>query len=89
MLTKQGGVIEKDESQIKSQLSQVVETLVKPFPDGQRASADLWKFAKVHDRRNYQLIRFAMAAISDYRTVTRSIRELSKRLHSANNAALL
>lgn len=63
--------------------------MVKPFPDGSRASADLWKFAKVHDRRSYQLLRFAMAAVSDYRTVIRSIRELSKRVQNANNSTLL
>lgn len=82
-------MIEKDADQVKAQLTRVIDTLVKPFPDPSRASADLWKFAKVHDRRSYQLLRFAMAAVSDYRTVVRSIRELSKRVQNANNTALL
>jgi sister-chromatid-cohesion protein PDS5 len=63
--------------------------LSKTFPDASRASADLWKFAKVHDRRSYQLIRFAMAAVSDYRTVIKAIRELQRRAQSANNTPLL
>lgn len=82
-------MVEKDEGQVKAQLTKVIDTLVKPFPDGSRASADLWKFAKVHDRRSYQLMRFAMAAVSDYRTVTKAIRELVKRVQGSNNSALL
>ncbi|KAJ5159614.1 uncharacterized protein N7482_006618 [Penicillium canariense] len=84
-----GGVIDKDEDQVKAQLSRIIDSLSKTFPDASRASADLWKFAKVHDRRSYQLIRFAMAAVSDYRTVIKAIRELQRRAQSANNSPLL
>ncbi|KAA8648151.1 hypothetical protein EYZ11_000523 [Aspergillus tanneri] len=84
-----GGVMEKDEQRIKAQVTRVIDGLSKIFPDASRASADLWKFAKVHDRRSYQLIRFAMAAVSDYRTVVKAIREFVKRTQGANNAPLL
>ncbi|KAF9892440.1 Sister chromatid cohesion protein PDS5 B [Aspergillus nanangensis] len=84
-----GGVMEKNDGQIKAQLSRVIDTLSKLFPDASRTSADLWKFAKVHDRRNYQLIRFAMAAISDYRTVIKAIKELGRRVQGSNNSPLL
>jgi sister chromatid cohesion protein PDS5 len=43
------------------------------LPDPIRASEDLLKFAKKHDRRSYQLIRFSLAAESDYRKVYKSI----------------
>lgn len=84
-----GGVIEKDEARVKAQLTRVVDALAKLLPDHSRASADLWKFAKLHDRRNYQLIRFAMAAQSDYRTVTKAIKELAKRIQSGTTPSLL
>lgn len=84
-----GGVMENDEERIAAQINRVIDTLSKLFPDASRASADLWKFARVHDRRNYQLIRFAMAAISDYRTVIKAIKELARRLQSSNNSPLL
>ncbi|KAJ6133988.1 Armadillo-like helical [Penicillium sp. IBT 18751x] len=84
-----GGVIDKDEADIKQKLSVIIDSLSKLFRDPSRSSADLWKFAKVHDRRSYQLIRFAMAAASDYRTVVKAIRELQRRAQSANNAPLL
>ncbi|KAL2000637.1 hypothetical protein VTN02DRAFT_2838 [Thermoascus thermophilus] len=85
-----GGVMDKkDEDRIKLQLTRVVDGLAKILPDASRVSADLWKFARAHDRRNYQLIRFAMAAVSDYRTVTKAIRELAKRIQSGNSTTLL
>ncbi|OGM40282.1 sister chromatid cohesion and DNA repair protein (BimD) [Aspergillus bombycis] len=84
-----GGVMEKDDERITAQINRVIDTLSKLFPDASRASADLWKFAKVHDRRSYQLIRFAMAAVSDYRTVIKAIKELARRLQSSNNSPLL
>lgn len=81
--------MEKDEDRIKSQLTRVIDTLSKSLPDSSRVSADLWKFAKAHDRRNYQLIRFAMAAASDYRTVTKAIKELARRIQSSSTPSLL
>ncbi|PGH02472.1 sister chromatid cohesion protein PDS5 [Blastomyces parvus] len=75
-----GGVMDSDEEITKSKLTKVIDNLAKMLPDQAKVSADLWKFAKMHDRRNYQLIRFAMAAVSDYRTVTKAIRELLKRI---------
>ncbi|KAH8696692.1 putative sister chromatid cohesion and DNA repair protein [Talaromyces proteolyticus] len=84
-----GGVVEKDEDRVKAQLTRVIDTLAKSLPDSSRVSADLWKFAKMHDRRNYQLIRFAMAAQSDYRTVTKAVKELAKRIQSGSTPSLL
>lgn len=82
-------MVNKGEDEIKAQLSRIIDSLSKTFPDPARAAADLWKFAKVHDRRSYQLTRFAMAAVSDYRTVVKAIRELQRRAQSANNSPLL
>ncbi|PYH91443.1 sister chromatid cohesion and DNA repair protein [Aspergillus ellipticus CBS 707.79] len=84
-----GGVMEKDQDHIKGNLNKLIDALAKTLPDASRTSADLWKFAKVHDRRAYQLIRFAMLAESDYRTVIKAIKELSRRLQSSNNTPLL
>lgn len=84
-----GGVIEKDEAKVKAQLGRMVDALAKTFPDSSRASADLWKFAKVHDRRNYQLFRFAMAVHTDYRTVIKAIKEFTRRVQNSNNTTLL
>ncbi|PGH15463.1 hypothetical protein AJ79_02440 [Helicocarpus griseus UAMH5409] len=81
-----GGVMDNNEEAIKAKLTKVIDNLAKMLPDQSKVSADLWKFAKMHDRRNYQLIRFAMAAVSDYRTVTKAIRELTKRIQGNTSA---
>lgn len=82
-------MVDKNEGEVNAQLSKIIESLSKTFPDASRASADLWKFAKVHDRRSYQLVRFSMTAVSDYRTVIKAIKELVRRVQSANNFPLI
>ncbi|KAM5446474.1 Sister chromatid cohesion protein pds5 [Microsporum audouinii] len=81
-----GGVMDENEEAVKAKLTRVIDQLSKMLPESSRASADLWKFAKMHDRRSYHLIRFAMAAASDYRIVARAIRELSNRVSSSTTA---
>ena len=66
---KQGGVMDENEAAIKEHLKRLIDNLAKQLPDHGKASNDLWKFAKMHDRRSYQLIRFCMAPESDYRTM--------------------
>ncbi|KAL8775385.1 MAG: hypothetical protein Q9209_000393 [Squamulea sp. 1 TL-2023] len=75
-----GGVMDQNEAQIKEHLTKFIKTFAARFPNSQQASADLWKFAKLHDRRSYQLIRFCMKPDSDYRTVIKAIKELTKRI---------
>ena len=65
--------MDKNEGQIKDRLTKLINELVKLLPDPSKVSADLWKFAKTHDRRTYQLIRYCMAPESDYRYVFKSI----------------
>ena len=65
--------MDENEADIKSHLTKLIEWFSKSMPDPVRVSADLWKFAKMHDRRSYQLVRFCMAPGSDYRTVQKAI----------------
>ena len=75
--------------QIRERLTRLVNELAKLFPDSTKASADLWKFAKLHDRRNYQLIRFCMAPESDFRTMYKAQKELIKRIESNSTSVAL
>ncbi|KAF2107173.1 armadillo-type protein [Lophiotrema nucula] len=84
-----GGVMDKGEKEIKVKLEQVIAYYSTTLPDSTRAADDLWKFVKAHDRRNYQLIRFCMAAESDYRKVFRSIKELRKRIEDSTTPTIL
>ncbi|KAL8928706.1 MAG: hypothetical protein Q9172_000769 [Xanthocarpia lactea] len=75
-----GGVMDQNEPQIRDHLTKLIKTFAGRFANPQQASADLWKFVKLHDRRSYQLIRFCMKPDSDYRTVIKAIKELTKRI---------
>ncbi|KAK5091025.1 Sister chromatid cohesion protein pds5 [Lithohypha guttulata] len=71
---------ESDEKRLKEQLTRFIDSLSRQLPDPAKAVNDLWKFARAHDRRAYQLIRFAMGAEHEYKTMTKAIKELNKRL---------
>ena len=78
-LTIQGGVMDSNETAIKDHLKKLINEMTKLLPDPTKVSADLWKFAKAHDRRAYQLIRFCFKPESDYKTVHNAIKEFVKR----------
>ncbi|CAO2651464.1 Nn.00g040340.m01.CDS01 [Neocucurbitaria sp. VM-36] len=84
-----GGVIDKGEKDVKTKLEGLIAYYAKTLPDPSRVIDDLWKFAKVHDRRAYTLIRFCMDPASDYRRVFRSIKELTKRIEDGPGPGLL
>lgn len=52
-------------------------------PDPVVAVEHLKKFAKHYDRRSYQLIRFCYSAESDYRKISKAMKEFTKRLEDA------
>lgn len=79
-----GGVTEKKDKDVKEQLRRLIDFFARAATDAPRVSEDLWKFAKMHDRRSYQLVRFAMAPESDYRKVQKAIKELLKRVEEAS-----
>lgn len=66
------------ETKIKDHLTRLIDTLSKLLPDPSKTTADLWKFAKLHDRRSYTLIRFCIAPESDYRTVFKAMVRLQQ-----------
>src|SRR5579862_6640702 len=82
--------MDENEATIKKQLHNLIDWFAKQLPDSARATADLLKFAKMNDRRNYQLIRFCMAPESDYRIVHKAIvSHYSPLLHSLRALANL
>ncbi|KAI4654134.1 hypothetical protein J4E93_001904 [Alternaria ventricosa] len=84
-----GGVTEKGEKDVKTNLEGLITYYAKTLPDPTRVRDDLWKFAKAHDRRTYALIRFCVDPASDYRRVVRSIKELRKRIEEGPGSSVL
>lgn len=85
-----GGIVDEsnDEIKVKARLTTFIESLAKTFPEPSKMASDLWKLATQHDRRNYQLIRFATAPESDYKTMSKAVKELSKRIKEGQSPAL-
>jgi sister-chromatid-cohesion protein PDS5 len=81
--------MDEGEKEIQERLTRIIQQFCKFLPNSGQVSTDLWKFARNHDRRSYQLIRFAMATDSDYRTVFKAIKEFRKRLDTTGNSSLL
>jgi sister-chromatid-cohesion protein PDS5 len=78
-----GGVPDGDVKDIKAKLDAVIKWLADLLPDPHKSALDLQKYAKLHDRRSYQLLRFAMAAENDFKTVNNAIKEFTKRIKDA------
>ena len=62
-----------NEAETKSHLTGLIQYFAKTLPDSAKAGHDLWRFVKAHDRRNYQLVKFCLDPVSDYRTVLKAI----------------
>ncbi|RKF75468.1 Sister chromatid cohesion protein pds5 [Golovinomyces cichoracearum] len=77
-----GGVVEQEIKKVKARLEMPIKWFMKVLPDPTRIDQDLHKFAKLHDRRSYQLLRFATDPKSDFTTVHNAIKELRKRILS-------
>ncbi|KAI0999777.1 Sister chromatid cohesion protein [Podosphaera aphanis] len=77
-----GGVVEGKLHEVKSKLDLPIKWFAKLLPDPARVNHDLHKFAKIHDRRSYQLLRFAIDPKSDFATVHKAIKEFTKRIQT-------
>jgi sister-chromatid-cohesion protein PDS5 len=78
-----GGIIEAKEEQVKTGMSKTMQWFGAYFPDPMKLRADLQKFAKLNDRRSYQLIKYAIESESDFKTVRRAINELISKLQGS------
>ena len=78
--------MDTDEKAIKDRLSRLISELAKLLPDSGKVSERLWRFAKMHDRRSYQLIRFCLSPDSDFHTIYKAVKEFTKRI-TANDKA--
>ncbi|KAM0284380.1 hypothetical protein ACHAQH_001956 [Verticillium albo-atrum] len=78
-----GGVMDAEGQKRTASLERTIQYIGQFFPDPLKVKSDYMRFAKAHDRRNYQLIRFAISSQSDYKTVRGAIKELVKRMQNS------
>ncbi|KAG5933666.1 hypothetical protein E4U53_000919 [Claviceps sorghi] len=84
-----GGVIVADEDKVKATLAKTLQWLGGFFPDPLKVRSDLQKFAKLNDRRSYQLVKYAIESESDFKTVRRAINELITKIQAGSASVCL
>lgn len=84
-----GGNPESNEDRIKQNLKKTIGYLAQFLPDSVKVEADLHNFANWHDRRCYQLIRYAVSAESDFKTMHRAVKEFVKRVQGSSKPHML
>ncbi|KAM4054732.1 sister chromatid cohesion protein pds5 [Hirsutella rhossiliensis] len=84
-----GGVVDANEEKVKASLAKTFQWLGAFFADPAKVRGDLQKFAKLNDRRSYQLVKYAIESESDFKTVRRAINELITKIQAGAAAACL
>lgn len=72
------------EDKAATNLEKAIGYLTQFFPDPVKLKSDLNKFAKLNERRSYQLIRYVIGREHDFKTMHRALKELIKRLQGPN-----
>ncbi|KAI3395513.1 hypothetical protein diail_1230 [Diaporthe ilicicola] len=78
-----GGVMEQDEERKTKNLKSTIEYITRFLPDDAKVRAELLKFAKANNSRNYQLVKFITGPEHDFKTARNALKELVKRLQGA------
>ncbi|KAF4454568.1 sister chromatid cohesion protein PDS5 [Fusarium austroafricanum] len=77
-----GVIIDANEEKVKAGLGKTFQWFGPFFPDHLKVRNDLQKFAKLNDRRCYQLVKFIIGTEYDYMVVRRAIHELIAKVQS-------
>jgi len=83
-----GGVMDNGEAETRKGLERTIGYLAHLFPDPGKVTSDLNKFAKINDRRGYQLVKWIIGAEFEFKQMQRSLRELTKRLQTTHPGIL-
>ncbi|KAH9906383.1 armadillo-type protein [Xylariomycetidae sp. FL2044] len=84
-----GGSPEGNPDVVKTNLKKSIQYLGQFLPDAIKVETDLYNFANWHNRRCYQLIRFAISPETDFKTMHRAIKELVKKIQDSPKPHML
>ena len=73
-------------STAKQSLEKLIESIASFSTEPEVAAEHLKKFAKHHDRRAFQLMRFCWSSESDYRKIYKATKELTTRMEGAKES---
>lgn len=84
-----GGVMDEGVDKITTQLQKTATYIGKFLPDEAKSKGDLLRFAKINDRRNYNLIKYVIGPEHDFKTVHKALKELIKRIQGSKDPHIL
>ncbi|KAK4123237.1 ARM repeat-containing protein [Parathielavia appendiculata] len=83
-----GGVTDDDGPKKLANLTKTTRYISQFFPDGTKSEQELYRFAKLNDRRSYNLIKFVIGQEHDFKTVHKALKELMKRIQTSKDPAI-
>ncbi|KAK0710932.1 armadillo-type protein [Lasiosphaeris hirsuta] len=84
-----GGVMDDAADKKTTNINKTAQYLAQFLPDPAKGKGDLIKFAKINDRRNYNLIKYIVGQEHDFKTVHNALRELIKRIQASKDPTIL
>jgi len=84
-----GGVMDEAAEKKTANLNKTTQYMGQFLPDLVKAKADLMKFAKMNDRRSYNLIKYIITQESDFKTVHNALKELNKRIYASKDPSIM
>ncbi|OAW00054.1 hypothetical protein PTTG_07380 [Puccinia triticina 1-1 BBBD Race 1] len=75
-----GGVMNQNETQVRTQLADIMRVLSTYFPDSAKALEELHSFAKLNDRRMYKLFKTMSDEKADLSTLIKAHQEFRRKL---------
>ncbi|KAK4448559.1 putative sister chromatid cohesion protein PDS5 [Podospora aff. communis PSN243] len=84
-----GGVMDEAADKKTANLNKTIGYLAQFLPDHVKGKGDLLRFAKINDRRNYNLIKYVIGQEHDYKTVHNAFKELIKRVHNSKDPSIM
>ncbi|KAM7220742.1 Armadillo-type fold [Rhypophila decipiens] len=84
-----GGVMEEGADKITEGLQKAASNIARFLPEEGKSKADLVRFAKVNDRRNYNLVKYVIGPEHDFKTVYKALKELIKRIQGSKEPGIM
>ena len=84
-----GGVMDEDADKKTQLLHNTANYLAQFLPDREKTKSDIMRFAKMNDRRNYNLIKYILSQEQDFKTVHNALKELFRRMAASKEPGIL
>ncbi|KAK4227942.1 armadillo-type protein [Podospora fimiseda] len=83
-----GGVMDDNAEKKKANLQKTIQYISQFLPNSQQVQQDLFKFAKINDRRNRILMKYVIGQEHDFKTVHNALKELFRRIQSSKESGI-